>query len=408
MRSNPRTPTGIRLRHSRSCATSRDGRCNCKPSYEAAVWSKRDGKKLRETFPTLAAARAWRHDASSAVRKGTLRAPTATTLRDAWSVWLSGAEKGEILNRNRRPYKPSVLRSYAQDMNLYVLDDYGAHRLGDIRPDDVQALIDSLVGAGLSGSRCRNVINPLRALYRRHRREVALNPTRDLDLPEAGGTREWHGTPEHARALIAALSAEDRALWATAFYAGPRRGELRALRVRDLHGLNDEVGERWIDIGPDGNWDDKEGRIAPKYAASVRWTLMPETLRILLRTHVRRTGRSEGDLMFGSTASTPFSPSDVRERALEAWEAAGLDPVTLHQCRHGFASFLDAAGVSETRSDRYLGHARKTTGDRYRHRLHGQLSEDAKTLDAYLNRSKANVVALPSGAHSGAQQENTA
>jgi hypothetical protein len=34
------------------------------------VWSNRDHKRIRKTFPTLAAAKAWRQDASGAVRRG--------------------------------------------------------------------------------------------------------------------------------------------------------------------------------------------------------------------------------------------------------------------------------------------------------------------------------------------------
>ena len=40
MRSHRRTPTGIRVRHSRSCATSHgQQRCSCSPGYEAFVYS---------------------------------------------------------------------------------------------------------------------------------------------------------------------------------------------------------------------------------------------------------------------------------------------------------------------------------------------------------------------------------
>ena len=87
MRSHRRTPTGIRVRHSRSCATSHgQQRCSCSPSYEASVYSAADGKKIRRVFPTLAAARSWRHDSATAVRRGAMRAPTATTLRESWEA----------------------------------------------------------------------------------------------------------------------------------------------------------------------------------------------------------------------------------------------------------------------------------------------------------------------------------
>ena len=115
-----KSPTGIRVRHSRSCpaATSPDARCKCPPSYEAFVFSVRDGKKLRKSFPSLAAAKAWRHDASTSVRKGTMRAPSQTTLREAAEVWLAGARDGSIRTRSGDPYKPSVLRSYEQVLRL--------------------------------------------------------------------------------------------------------------------------------------------------------------------------------------------------------------------------------------------------------------------------------------------------
>jgi integrase len=83
-----RVSEGIRVRHSRSCPSAAGGRCRCRQTYEASVYSARDGKKLRKTFPTLAAARAWRADTTTAVRKGTLKAATGLTLRQAWAAWL--------------------------------------------------------------------------------------------------------------------------------------------------------------------------------------------------------------------------------------------------------------------------------------------------------------------------------
>jgi hypothetical protein len=50
---------GIRRLHSTNCpARLRRGRCDCGAGYEASVFSVRDGKKIRKTFPTLAAAKA--------------------------------------------------------------------------------------------------------------------------------------------------------------------------------------------------------------------------------------------------------------------------------------------------------------------------------------------------------------
>jgi integrase len=231
-----------------------------------------------------------------------------------------------------------------------------------------------------------NVITPLQALYgyAKKRGKVMVDPTDDLELPEVGQGRTWLGTPEDARALLDALPDKDRALWATAFYAGLRRGELRALRVSDIQ----EDG-----ISVERSWDDVDGEKAPKSRAGVRVTLLPEPLRALLA----RAREAEGDtLIFGRTATEPFTATHIRKRAHKAWKAAGLEPVGLHECRHGFSSFMDAAGISEERADRYMGHSRGTVASRYRHLLRGQLQEDARTFDDYLNRGSADVLELPS------------
>src|SRR6266508_4939500 len=93
-------PDGISARHARACPSRDGGRCRCDPSYQAQVWSSRDRKRLSRSFPTLAAARAWRHDAHVALRRGAIRGGASTTLREAASEWLTGAGEGVVRNRS--------------------------------------------------------------------------------------------------------------------------------------------------------------------------------------------------------------------------------------------------------------------------------------------------------------------
>jgi integrase len=62
-------------------------------------------------------------------------------------------------------------------------------------------------------------------------------------------------------------------------------------------------------------------------------------LRDFLIAHKLRSGRSEG-LVFGQDGSTPFDPGKLTERADDDWEDAGLERITLHACRHTFASYM--------------------------------------------------------------------
>ena len=121
MPANPATPAkprakrksryeGIALRHTRACGIRQGGRCSCTPAYQAQVWSARDRKTIRKTFPSLGEARAWRQESQLALRKGTLRAASLTTLDEAAQQWLAAAEAGLVRTRSGDAYKPSAVR----------------------------------------------------------------------------------------------------------------------------------------------------------------------------------------------------------------------------------------------------------------------------------------------------------
>jgi integrase len=391
-------PTGIQLRHARSCPSRRGDPCACRPTYEASVWSARDRKKLRKTFGTLGAARGWRADAQVALRKGTLRAPTSTTLREAAERWLAGARDGSIRTRSGDRFKPSAIRSYESSLRTRILPGLGASRLCAITRVDVQDLADRLQAEGLDPSTIRNTLMPVRAIFRRavSRGEVAVNPTSGLELPAVRGRRDRVAPPHEARQLIAAAPAHDRAIWATALYAGLRRGELLALAWADV-----ELDERRIHVAR--SWDPKEGVVvAPKSAAGVRSVPLLAELRTHLVAHRLRSGRGDG-LVFGADGATPFKYTSVVRRAQRAWRDAGLTEIGLHECRHTFAALLIAAGVNPKAVSTFMGHASiSITLDRYGHLFPGSQDEAAELVDAYLARSGVGAALEGTGHRGGA------
>lgn len=377
---------GIEIRHSKVCRSRTGGGCSCKPTYQASVWSAVEQKRIRKTFPTLAEARAWRSEAQTAIRRGTLRAPSQMTLRQAAGAWLEGAMTGSIRNRSGDRYKPSVIRSYETSLRLRVLPGLGNRKFSEIRRRDVQDLADRLLGQGLDPSTIRNTLMPLRAIYRRAlaRGDVAVNPTRGLELPAVRGKRDRIVSPDEAEALLAALPEGDRALWATALYGGLRRGELQALRWDDVDLANGV-------IRVERAWDVQEGPIEPKSLAARRRVPIPAILRDYLVEH--RHGRpSVMGHVFGRPDGKAFDGPTVDARAKAAWGRAGLEPITLHEARHTFASLMIAAGVNAKALATYMGHASVTiTLDRYGHLMPGNEDEAAARLDAYLSRSALRV-----------------
>jgi integrase len=214
-------PKGVEERHRDACRTHIGGRCNCSPSYRAKLTGPA-GRDQSPRFPTLAAAENWLADKRAEINRGTYVEPTRITVREVALAFIDGARSGRVLNRNGEKYMPSVVRDYERDLENHVLPSLGDRRLSDVRRRDVQLLVDSLVERGLSGSTIRNVLDPLRRIFHRavQRELVPFSPCQHLKVPRRTGRRERVASPTEAAALIAALPSSERALWATAFYAG--------------------------------------------------------------------------------------------------------------------------------------------------------------------------------------------
>jgi integrase len=69
------------------------------------------------------------------------------------------------------------------------------------------------------------------------------------------------------------------------------------------------------------------------------------------------------------------------------WAVAGLEPITLHECRHTYASFLMAAGYTLRELMAYMGHSSLQATERYVKLLPPLDETDpAERLNAYLRR----------------------
>jgi integrase len=377
---------GIEVRHARSCASRAGKRCNCNPGYRVAAYDAISRRKVSKTFRTLAEARRWRAVAQAQAAKGVRLAGTPQTLLEAAEAFVDGIAAGAIRTRTGERYKPSVVREYERSLRLHVIPTLGGARLSRIQRRDVQRLADELLASGADPSTIRNALKPLQVIYRRaiEDGDLAVNPCERLRLPAVRGRRERIASPSEAAMLIAAVRPEDRALWGCAFYAGLRRGELRALLWNDVD-LADGLIRVERSMSGHGETHD------PKSRASRRGVPIVAALRDLLVEHKVVTRRDVG-LVFGSSERQPFTPTAVRKRALTAWWRANLYPIGLHECRHTFASLLIAARVNAKAITAYLGHASiQTTFDLYGHLMPGNEDEAVALVDAYLERANTDV-----------------
>jgi integrase len=152
-----------------------------------------------------------------------------------------------------------------------------------------------------------------------------------------------------------------------------------ALRIEDV-----DLGAGVIHVRR--GWDAKEGEIATK-SGKDRRVPIALVLRDYLDERLLGLGWQEG-IVFDTRAASPFAVRALMERATKAWTKAKLQRITLHECRHTFASLMIAVGVNAKALQTYMGHANiSVTMDRYGHLMPGNEVEAAGLLDAYLVRA---------------------
>ncbi len=187
-------------------------------------------------------------------------------------------------------------------------------RLAEVTRTDLQDLVDGLVAEGLSATTVG--VDSASAQGDLQARDAAA---RSLSIRQSGlrfrrsavgatGSRRRRS----ARSCSRRCRARDRPLWATAMYAGLRRGELMALRLEDVDLAAGVIHVR-------RGWDAKEGEIATKSSTRAQGT-DPEVLRDISTTHLLSLGRREG-LVFGTTRPSAFLRSaPLTERAGRRWK----------------------------------------------------------------------------------------
>ncbi len=380
--SRSRHDVGIEERHSAACASRSGKNCNCAVHYRGR---KKDGNgKMVRSAWTLnrAEAVAWRQEAVVAIRRGRLRASTPTTVLQAGEVLIAGMRSGAILDRSGTPYKPKTIRTYEHALVTYIYPQLGLRKVSSLRRADVQAFIEDMRATGAAPSTVHNRLDPLRVLVRRaiDNDELLVDPCARLKLLLVRNNRTRIESQSTAEQLIAALPESEQAFWALAFMAGLRRGELRGLQVCDV---DFEAGLVRVRRG----WDDVEGEIEPKTFAATREIPMMGELRRICRAHKLATGRNGSQLFLGRSPVDPFYPSTVRARALKAWAAAGLEPLTPHEARHCAASYMIAAGMDWKKVSEFIGHSDiRTTFNRYGKVVPEDLRDAVAKLDMYWER----------------------
>jgi integrase len=377
-----KTPS-IYVAHELDCpAHGADGpRCRCDPSFRGRRRHPVTGKPIwSPTSKNRAEILTWLADAELAAEAAASEPHVGVSLETLGNQWLDGVEAG-VIGRRRgkgKPYSETTIASYRRSWNHVIKPEFGPMVADEISEVEWQMWVDQLSREGLSRSRIANHVAVISSIYTwalsPSRRFVTRNPMRMVELPPNDEKPRLRVAlvPE-AEQLLAALSPEDRVPYALACYSGLRRSEIHRLE--------------WPEVLEDGKIASHVLVLRSKSEAGTqRRPPIAEPLQQILREAWLRQGRPTS----GRVCERSVMAGKLAAAATSSWDAADLNRITLHECRHTYASMLMAAHYTLKELMEYMGHSDLQMVNRYVKLLPQPRGDNAADrLNAYLRESRS-------------------
>jgi integrase len=294
-------------------------------------WSDRSSLPPPGYF-TKRTAQAWLDEVLVKARRGELpgMGGTSTTFADACDEWIEW--------KRSRKLRPSTLADYQNAIDrikpMFAEQIGERARLEQVDSADVETLRDRLVAAGSSDRTTNKYLGVLSDLFSWAARRYALT-----ENPVAGVERRPNRrrpnidvfTKAEIEALVAAARTEqDGVIYLAAAFTGLRRGELLALRWRDVDFANAAIHvRRSLSDGSEG---------PPKSGRERTVPMMDAVATALERLAERDSFTGDDDLVFCGPRGGHLSGRVVSRDYHAARERAGLRHLRFHDLRHTFGT----------------------------------------------------------------------
>jgi len=348
-----------------------------------------NGEQVQKTCPTRDEAELWlARQLERRARRLEPERRVRATFREAAERWYAerGLEKG---------WSPSTRRDYRSALDVHLLPAFADDPLEKITPGRIESWRaeamtpyideDGKLRVRLPRRTAQKTLAMLHGIFEHARKAYGLhrNPAADVEQIKHtySGSFDFY-SPEDVWALVRAAGDEqDGAIFLTAAFAGLRRGELVALRVRDVDFANRVLRvERSYGLGVLKT--PKSGKVRSVPMAS-------EIEQALARLLVERGDPGPDELVFPGEDGGYLDASALRRRYTKAQRKAGLRELRFHDLRHTFGS-LAVSRATLVQLQAWMGHADVKTTMRYLH--HKSHAAEADLLDGVFASEDASVL----------------
>lgn len=342
------------------------------------AWTER-GRPAAGYF-TKRTAEEWLRDVLDEARRGTLPGlvKTGVTFADAAAEWLRYVE-------HDRDRKPSTIVGYKAILRSQLLPAFGEEPIESITTAKIESWLASFDRAPATRTKALVLMH---GVFKRAKKIYGLptNPVADVERPPMRRSGDIDVfSPEEVMALVrAAASEQDTAIYLTAAFTGLRRGELLALRWRDVDFAGQVIRVRASYA---------EGALTTPKSGKIRSVPMaPDVARALARLGQRPEWTGDDDLVFVGQAGGYLDGRALRRRYDSALERAGLRKLRFHDLRHTFGTRM-IAKADIRRVQEWMGHADVQTTMKYLH--YAPREEDAALVAEAFKVDEPNAPAMP-------------
>ena len=296
----------------------------------------------------------WLRSTLDEARRGVLpgMVKTGATFADAAAEWLRYVE-------HDRGRKPSTVEGYRAIVRSQLLPEFGERPIEAITTPMVETWISRM---DRSASTRTKALVLLHGIFKRARKvyDLPTNPVADVERPPMSRSGDIEVfSPEEVMALVrAAADEQDAAIFLTAAFSGLRRGELLALRWRDVDFSGSLIRVRASYAA---------GQVTTPKSGKVRSVPMaPDVAKALAELGTRGFKTGDDDLVFVGRLGSFVDPSALRRRYDAAVKRAGLRRLRFHDLRHTFGTRM-IAKADIRRVQEWMGHADIQTTMKYLH-----------------------------------------